>query len=242
MIEIRHLYYSAGNRLILEDINLTLHDNEFAAIIGPNGAGKSTLLKIILGQLPYKQGSITIDGAEHSEWLSNNLIGYLPQYENFDRDFPATVMDIVLMGLAGLKGMFRRFSNDDKRKAENMLNKLHIGHLNNKRIGLLSGGELQRVFIARALVGGSRYLFLDEPEAGVDKSQIEAFYRLLKEINMNDTTILLVSHDIGMMTQHSKYIICLNKKLHCHEQSELINANMIKETYGDVMQLINKEY
>lgn len=241
MIEIKHLSYRAGNRLILEDINLTLQDNEFAAIIGPNGAGKSTLLKIILGQLPYKKGSITIDGIEQSLWLKDNIIGYLPQYEVFDRDFPATASDIVLMGLAG-KGIMKRFSKSDISRAEDMLKKLNVGHLQYKRIGLLSGGELQRVFIARALVGGSRYLFLDEPEAGVDKTQIESFYALLKQINSNNTTVLLVSHDIGMMTQNSKYIICLNRKLHCHEQSELINANMIKETYGDVMQLINKEY
>ena len=242
MIEIKNLTYKAGNRILLENINLKLHDSEFAAIIGPNGAGKSTLLKIILGQLSYDRGEIMIDNIPHKKWLSDNQIGYLPQYESFDRQFPANATEIVLMGCARKKGIMRHFNNSDKLKAHEMLKSMNMYEKRNTRIGLLSGGELQRVLIARALISEGKYLFLDEPEAGVDKRQIEGFYSLLKRINNGGKTILLVSHAIGMMTHHSKYIICLNRTLHCHTQSDLINANMIKEAYGDVMQLIDKEY
>ncbi len=242
MIEIKNLNYIASNRKILENINLTLTDNEFAALIGPNGAGKSTLIKIILGILNQSSGSVTIDGVDNKKWLKSKIIAYLPQYEKFDRGFPASSMDIVLMGLAGEKGIMGRMNKSDYKRAYKALEQVNMYEKRNQLIGSLSGGEIQRIFIARALTAESDYLFLDEPEAGVDKRQIEEFYNLLLELNKSGKTILLISHDIGMMTEYSRYIICLNKTLHCHTQSELVNADILKKTYGDVMKLIDKRY
>ncbi len=242
MIEIKDLNYIASNRKILENINLTLANNEFAALIGPNGAGKSTLIKIILGILNQSSGTITIDGMDNKKWLKHNIIAYLPQYEKFDRDFPATSMDITLMGLVGEKGIIGRINKSDYKRAYKALEQVNMYEKRDQLIGSLSGGEMQRVYIARALTAKSDYLFLDEPEAGVDKGQIEDFYNLLLKLNKSGKTILLISHDIGMMTEYSRYIICLNKTLHCHTQSELVNADILKKTYGDVMKLIEKRY
>ncbi len=242
MIQVKNLTYKINNKIILDNINLTLEENEFAAIIGPNGAGKSTLIKIILNIIKDYEGEILIDGVNNKEWLKNNIIGYLPQYEQFNRDFPAKAIDIVLMGIAGKKGLFKHFSKDDIKRAKKIMKQVNVLHLRNHLIGSLSGGELQRVFIARALISDSQYLILDEPEAGVDSSKIHGFYDIITDLNKQGKTILLISHDIGMVSHYSRFMICINKKLHCHTQTELLNAEIIKKTYGDVMCLVEKEY
>ncbi|MDY6787382.1 MAG: metal ABC transporter ATP-binding protein [candidate division WOR-3 bacterium] len=242
MIEVNNVNYYAGNKHILKDINLTIEDNEFAAVLGPNGAGKSTLIKIILGLINDYSGTVTINGVNNRKWLTENVIGYLPQREEFDRLFPATVMEICLMGLAGKRGLFRNFTDEDRENARKALDYVNLIDLKDHMIGSLSGGELQRMYIARALVSQSNYLFLDEPEAGVDKQKITQFYSLLKDLNEEGKTIILISHDIGTVMEYSKQVICLNRQLHCHREAQLVNADIIKETYGDVVKLIHKEY
>ena len=241
MIELKEVSYYIHNKAILVDINLKIKNNEFVAIIGPNGAGKTTLLQIILNQLTGVTGEVYIDGVLNSLWLRQNIMGYLPQREVFDKNFPATVKDIVLMGIAGQKGVFRSFTGKDKELAVEMLGMVGARHLKDQLIGCLSGGELQRVFIARALLTKSDYLLLDEPEAGVDKDKIKDFYDLLRILNKKGKTIILVSHDVHTVTKNCTNIICLNKSLHCHSQAELVNADMIQETYGDVLQLVEKK-
>jgi len=240
MIQINDLNYRVRNRDILLNINLTIKKGEFAAIIGPNGAGKSTLLKIILGLTRGYSGEVFIEGKKNSIWLRNKIIGYLPQKEEFDRGFPATVLDIALMGIAGKKGLFNAFLKADKEKAIEKLKLVGMDSLRNQYIGSLSGGEFQKVLLARALIGGSDYLFLDEPEAGVDRESIESFYRLLLKLNKAGKTILIVSHDISVIPRYCEFLICLNKTLHCHTKSELVNSEIIKKTYGDVVKIIEK--
>lgn len=240
MIEVRDVSYKIENTDILIDINLTIEKGEFAAIIGPNGAGKSTLLKIILGTIHGYKGEVLIEGIPNTIWLKNHTIAYLPQQEIFDRDFPATAEDIVLMGLAGKRGLIRRFTAEDRKKAAESLEFANAYHLENHLIGSLSGGEMQRVFIARALVCDSDYIFLDEPEAGVDVEKSASFYNLLTKLHDLGKTILLISHDINMMTKYSSFLICLNKTLHCHTSPELVSSETIKRTYGDVLQIIEK--
>lgn len=242
MISIKDLTFKINNREILSNINLDIHKGEFAAIIGPNGAGKSTLIKIILGLIKGFEGKISIEGKPHTEWLKENIIGYLPQKEFFDRSFPATVIDIVLMGLAGKVGLFKRFTKKDYEQAINALKKVDMQSMINANIGELSGGQYQRVLLARALVSDPDYIFLDEPEAGVDRKTIESFYNILVSLNKEGKTILLVSHDINIITKYCNYLICLNRTLHCHNQTELLNSEILKKTYGDVIQLIEQKY
>lgn len=242
MISIKNLNFKINNREILSNISLDIHKGEFAAIIGPNGAGKSTLIKIILGLIKGYEGLIYIENEPHLEWLKKNIIGYLPQKEFFDRSFPADVIDIVLMGLAGKVGLFKKFSKEDYKKAELALEKVNMLQLKNQSIGELSGGQFQRILLARALVSDPDYIFLDEPEAGVDRKTIESFYKILVDLNKEGKTIILVSHDINIITKYCNYLICLNRTLHCHNQTELLNSEILKKTYGDVIQLIEQKY
>ena len=242
MIEIKNLNYHIKGKAILEDINLTIADGEFAAVLGPNGAGKTTLLKIILGLINDYKGSVYIDGEPNKKWLRKNIIGYLPQGESFDVDFPATVRDITLMGYAGIKGLFSPFKKEDKDRASKCLEKVGLAGKENQYIGSLSGGEFQRVLLSRALIGNSRYLFLDEPEGSLDKRGVAGFFRLLKELNDNGITILVVSHDINVLTQYCNFLICLNKRLHFHNKKELFNSEVVTKLYGDVTRIIEKGY
>ncbi len=242
MIQIKDLQYKINGKIILEDIFLELAEGEFAAIIGPNGAGKSTLIKLILGLLELKEGSILIDGVEHYNWLKNNTIGYLPQYEEFDNAFPATALDIVLMGLASQLPLGLYFNKSQKQKAMTALAQTGVAHLAKTLIGKLSGGELQRVFLARALITESKYLILDEPEASLDRPSVESFFALLKELNNAGKTIITISHDLTTLSKYCSFLVCLNRRLHCHNQTELIDADVIHKTFGDSLRIIEKDY
>jgi len=227
---------------VLEDINLELTDGEFVAIIGPNGAGKSTLIKLILGFLPLQGGTIQIDGIPHLDWLKKNPIGYLPQREDFDRRFPARALDLVLMGLAGELPVGARFRPQHRKRALQALETTQTAYLAGKFIGCLSGGELRRVFLARALVSDSKYLILDEPEASVDLPGVQSFFTLLRELNKAGKTIITISHDLNTLTDYCSFLVCLNRRLHCHSQTELVNAEIIHKTFGQDVRVIMKDY
>lgn len=242
MIEIAGLSYQIGSTLILEDINLSIQDGEFTAIIGPNGAGKSTLVKLILGFLPLQSGSIQIDGIPHLQWLKRNPVGYLPQHEEFDRRFPASALDIVLLGLAAELPLGCRFKASHRQRALQALETTKTAGLAKARLGSLSGGELQRVWLARALVSESKYLILDEPEASVDQPGVQSFFSLLRDLNQAGKTIITISHDLQTLSEYCSFLVCLNRRLHCHTKTELINAEIIHKTFGEAVRLIEKEY
>jgi zinc transport system ATP-binding protein len=242
MIEFNNINYIISGKAILENINLKIVPNEFVAIIGPNGAGKSTLVKILLNIIKSYEGSVLIEGVRNSEWLKSNRIGYLPQKEDFDRQFPATVSELVLMGLAATRGIFNRFSRQDRIDAESVLNKTGILHLKETQIGSLSGGEWQRLLLARALLTGSNYLILDEPEASIDKPGVKSFFDLLADLHKQGKTIITISHDLHMLNKYCTFLVCLNKTLHCHTETELLTSEHIHSTFGDAMKLIEKDY
>ena len=242
MISISELNYRIGEHAILQDINLDIAEGEFAAIIGPNGAGKSTLIKLILGLLPLQEGRIEIDGEPHLNWLKHHPMGYLPQDEKFDRRFPATAKDIVLMGLAAELKPAQRFSTSQKERAREAMQQTGCWEQAKKPIGALSGGEMQRVMLARAIVGGSKYLFLDEPEASVDQAGVKNFFVLLKELNQQGRTIITISHDLHTLTSFCSFLICLNKTLHCHDKTELINADIVHDFFGETTKIVHKSY
>jgi zinc transport system ATP-binding protein len=242
MIEVSNLQFRKNNKFILEDIQLQIPKGEFVAIIGPNGAGKSTLLKIILDLITDYEGEVNIEGIPNRQWLKQNMIGYLPQHEEFDPNFPARAMDIVLMGLAGMRGIFHSFNKQDHAKAEKALDQVGVLHVKKNYIGTLSGGEFQRVLLARALVTDSDYLFLDEPEASVDQDGVVGFFDLLADLHKQGKTIITVSHDLNVLTNYCDFLICLNRTLHCHTKTELVNAELLHKTFGESVHIIEKGY
>lgn len=242
MIKFNNVNYNIEGKAILINIDFTINDGEFVAIIGPNGAGKSTLIKLLLGLIDDFEGSIEIDGIDHLKWLRQNSIGYLPQKEIFDRHFPATALDITLMGLAGKLSFGKRFSRQDIDKAMKSLEVCGALHLHKSLIGSLSGGEFQRVLLARALVTDSPYIVLDEPEASIDRPGVISFFEILKTIHAAGKTIITISHDLHTLSSYCTFLVCLNKTLHCHNQMDLVNAEVIHKTFGESFRLIEKDY
>ncbi len=242
MIKITDLQFQIGAKSILEDINLEIPRGVFAAIIGPNGAGKSTLIKLLLGTLDFKTGSIEIDGIPHRQWLKDHSFGYLPQREEYDRFFPATALDIALMGIAGNVPFGKRLSSAHKADALDAMRMCGIESKASDLIGNLSGGEFQRLLLARAIVTKSDYLILDEPEAGIDRPGVTSFFKLLKQLNEQGKTIITVSHDLHTLSEYCSFLICLNRRLHCHNKTELVNAEIIHKTFGEGVRLIDKDY
>ncbi|MFO8022022.1 MAG: ATP-binding cassette domain-containing protein [Perlabentimonas sp.] len=221
ILEIESASAGYGQDIVLKDVNLTISDLDFIGVIGPNGGGKTTLLKLLLGELKPIKGKVVY----YPQSPDETLFGYLPQTTNVDSKFPITVLDVVLSGLFGKKGVGGRFTAQDKDLALAMLNQIGIAHLRNKPIGELSGGQIQRVFLSRALVSHPRLLILDEPNTFVDNKFEKELYELLKELN-KEMAIIMVSHDLGTITSHVKSIACVNRHLHYHP-SNIISTEQL---------------
>lgn len=235
VIEIRNLSVYYDNVCALEDINLTVRDREFLGIIGPNGGGKTTLLKVILGLVKPSSGSISISGKHREKGKSS--IGYVPQFTGFDRQFPVNVEEVVLMGrLPAHGGMFRRYDGKDREFVQALMEKLEVLDLKDRQIGQLSGGQMQRILIARALAMEPEILLLDEPTASVDAHYKTEIYSVLKELN-RDITVIIVTHDTGVISSYVNSVACLNKRLYYHGDGELDN-NIIQQTYGCPVDLV----
>ena len=233
-LEINNVSVTLNGKKILEDINLHLDEGEFLGIIGPNGAGKTTLLKVMIGLIPVDTGVVKVFGKPIEE--SKSKIGYVPQFNTFDSQYPISVDDVVKLGLLGKN---RRENNGNKSSASLVSEVLKMVGMNDfakTKIGRLSGGEIQRVLIARALVNLPSILMLDEPTASIDTNFGTSFYDLLRELN-KQVTIVLVSHDIGAISSNVKKIACLNKNLVFHG-SKNITREMLEATYHCPVDLI----
>lgn len=216
--------------IVLSGINLTIADLDFIGVIGPNGGGKTTLVKLILGLIKPMQGSIVFHNpGEH------NLIGYLPQVSQTDKKFPITVLEVVLSGLMAMKQGFRAYTRADRDKAMEILGLMGIKHLYRKSIGDLSGGQMQRVYLGRAIIANPKLLILDEPNTFVDNKFEHDLYALLGELNKT-MAILMVSHDVGTITSYVKTIACVNRNLHYH-RSNIITQSQLA-AYNCPIQLI----
>src|SRR5690625_3528278 len=212
-------------------------------LVGPNGGGKTTLINIILGLLKPDQGSINILDEPIEQFQDWNRIGFVSQKANtFNKGFPATVFEVVAMGLTAKIGYFSFMKRKEKQKVLAAIDQVGMGEYAYKNIGNLSGGQQQRVFIARALVSDPELLILDEPTVGIDYQNVERFYELLHELNKKQNiTLLLVTHDTGAMTQYATNIVCLNQTLHFHGKSEeytALSADYLSEIYGHPVQVI----
>lgn len=214
IIEIHNLNAGYENKPdVLKNVSLTVFENDFLGIIGPNGGGKTTLLKAILGLIQPVSGSITFLDA--GKKVSHLNIGYLPQINQIDKKFPISVHEVILSGLT-LRGKFiKRYTAEDKQKVEPIAVKMGIENLLHRAIGELSGGQLQRVLLGRAIIDNPKLIILDEPSSYVDKLFETNFYKLLDEIN-KEIAIVLVSHDVGTIISQVKNIACVNQSLHYH--------------------------
>lgn len=222
-VKLENVYFKMGKNLILKDINLEINKSDFLAIIGPNGGGKSTLLKLILGLLKPNKGKVSVFGKSPPE--SRNLIGYLPQKVYFDPDFPINVFDTVLDGR--YHGLFKKYTDNDREKVMEALRDVEMVDYEDRQINRLSGGQMQRVFLARALVREPKLLLLDEPMASIDPDMQNSFYELLSRLKKS-MAIVIVSHDVGAVSSHVNSIACLNQSLYYHGAVEHADEGMEK--------------
>lgn len=215
--------YERGN--VIENITLHVPKGAFLGLVGPNGSGKSTLLKCLLGILTPKEGNIRLFGKDIATFHEWYKIGYVSQKANsFNSGFPATVFEVVAMGLTTKLGLFRFLKKKDKEKVMEVIEAVGMTEFAHQNIGELSGGQQQRAFIARALVSEPELLILDEPTVGVDASNSENFYEMLENLNkIYGITLVLVTHDIGTVSDKVTHVACLNRCLHFHGDRDTFN-------------------
>ena len=219
---------------VLEEVSLQVERGDFLGVIGPNGGGKTTLLRVILGLVKPDRGEVRVLGKPPEK--SRVDIGYVPQQNLFDREFPISVQDVVLMGRYGKAGLLRRYSETDRSKALSTLETVGMLNQKSRQIGTLSGGEQQRVFIARALVSEPKLLLLDEPTASIDPTMQTDFYELLEKLSQR-MAVIMVSHDVGAISIFVEKIACLNRQLFYHGSKE-IEPEILEATYKCPIQLI----
>lgn len=222
LIDLGDVSFSYGAAIVLSRITFTIKAGDFLALIGPNGSGKTTLIKIILGLIKPSQGVVRIMGQPVEEFKEWWKIGYVPQKAtNVDPVFPVSVREVVAMGLLSSRTSPHPKKAEEERVIRQALSQVGMEDLVDWRIGKLSGGQQQRVFIARAIVNKPRILFLDEPTTGVDESTQEHFYDLLAELNRQGRiTIVLVTHETGIINKHVRQVACLNRNLVYHGAHE----------------------
>ncbi|MEK9629857.1 MAG: metal ABC transporter ATP-binding protein [Nitrospinota bacterium] len=238
VIKIQDLHFRYGGPPILEDIQLEIEAQEFVGMVGPNGSGKTTLLKIILGLLEPDRGFVEVLGKPPHQAVQE--IGYMPQTTPFARDFPITVEETVLMGRLGKTSKFGLFSKEDKELAAESMEAVEIIDLRKRPIASLSGGQLQRVLIARALTCNPEIMILDEPTANVDMRVEKDIFDLLKKLN-EKITIIVVTHDIGFISQYITKVACINRTLICHPTSEL-TGETIENLYGTHVHMVHHHH
>jgi zinc transport system ATP-binding protein len=236
-VELRSVWFGYDGPPILQAIDLSIEKGEFLAVIGPNGGGKTTLLKLILGLLEPIQGRVLVMGRRPAE--GSGAIGYVPQFAAFRRDFPINVEETVLLGRLGIAPRIGGYSRRDRDAARRAMAETGILDFRQRSLGALSGGELQRVLIARALVSDPEILLLDEPTANVDLRFELDIFDLLKGINRR-TTIVVVSHEIGFISRYVTRVACLNRTLICHTTSE-ITGKVIQELYGRPVRMVRHD-
>jgi zinc transport system ATP-binding protein len=233
-IELHDVWFSYGDVTVLEAVDWVVEPRDYVAVLGPNGSGKTTLAKILLGLLRPARGSVRVLGVAPER--ARGRVGYVPQRAQFDPDFPILVREVVRMGRLGRDRMLHRLGEDDRAAVDRALGVVEMGSLAARPIGALSGGQLQRVLIARALSQDPELLLLDEPTASLDERIGTGVWELLEELSKS-MTVVVISHDIGAISRHVRNVACLNRRLHAHPSREL-TPEILEATYGCPIDLI----
>lgn len=247
IVSMKNVDYAYESKAVLTNINFDIPRGAFMGLVGPNGGGKTTLIKLLLGIIKPDHGTISLFQEPIGKFKAHNRIGFVSQKSNsFNKGFPATVFEVVSMGLTAKIGYFRFFKREDKAKISRAIDQVGLSEYAQVNIGNLSGGQQQRVFIARSLVNDPELLILDEPTVGVDNTNVERFYALLHQLNQErNITLLLVTHDTGMMTEHATDIVCLNKSLHFHggpEEYMSLTDRDLSRLYGYPVNIVTHDH
>ncbi len=236
-LSVKNLCVKVNNRHLIENITFTVQEGSIVAIIGPNGAGKTTLVKAILGLMPFETGSISLFGHPVKHGNSHVKVGYVPQRLKFDRTFPITVSELLSFTVPPFYSFpFLKHSGGEEHILR-LLETVGAHELKDRNIGTLSGGELQRVLVAKAIINNPKILFLDEPASGVDIEGQERFHDLILRLNREQRiTIILVSHDLNVVYRFADNVLCMNRKLICSgKPEETLTDEVIKSIYGEMM-------
>ena len=223
ILSLRDVSVAYDGYAALEGVDLDIYDDDFIGIIGPNGGGKTTLVKAIMGAVPYS-GTITFADALRSG--NHRRIGYMPQVSQFDVRFPISIEEVVLSGLQTEKGFFGRYRREDKAKARDLMEQMGIAGLAQRAIGEVSGGQLQRALLCRAIIAEPRLLILDEPTNFVDNRFEHEFYNMVKRLS-GKMAIIMVSHDLGTISSVVRSIVCVNRHVHRHNSNVLTEEQLL---------------
>lgn len=233
LLELQNVTAGYGTHVALKNVNLSVYDQDFIGVIGPNGGGKTTLIKVILGILKPFQGHVKAFHDTARDFVKN--VGYLPQFHHIDQKFPISVLEVVLSGLMKKGKLISGYSRKEKELARQMLSDMGIAELEKKTVGELSGGQLQRVMLARSIISEPRLLLLDEPNTFVDNKFEGELYDLLNNLN-EQMAIILVTHDLGTISSYVKTIACVNREVHYHKSNVITEKQL--SAYNCPIQLI----
>ncbi len=234
VVELKGVTVAYGRLRVLEDVDLIVPAGAFLAVIGPNGAGKTTLVRTILGLVKPVKGTVRVFGrSPEALGALRREIGYVPQMHAVDLRFPVRARDVVMMGRYARLGLFRRPGRADREAVQRAMARVGVADLADRPLGDLSGGQRQRVFLARALATEPRLLILDEPTAGVDAQATKSLYELLREFQREGMTVIMVSHDVGVVSQYVDGVACVNRRLVAHGRPEVVLTEAtLNEMYG----------
>ena len=238
-LSVHDLTVAYNRKPVLWDVDLDIPDGKLVGIVGPNGAGKSTLLKSCLDLIPRTSGEVSIYGKPYKDQRA--LVGYVPQRESVDWDFPVSALDVVAMGTYRRLGWLKRVSKKERDLARHALEQVGIGDLADRQISQLSGGQQQRVFLARALVQDAQLYFMDEPFAAVDAATEQAIVKLLQKLNDEGKTCLVVHHDLATVARYFDWVILLNMRVVASgPTAETFTPENLEKTYGGQLNLLNQ--
>lgn len=239
-LKIDNLSVAYQKKPVLRNVSFEVPEGKLIGIIGPNGAGKSTLIKAVLGLIPRLSGEVSIYGRPYAEQRS--MIGYVPQRESVDWDFPTNALDVVMMGRYGHLGWFKRPGSTEKKIAMDCLAKVGMTDYSDRQISQLSGGQQQRIFLARALAQDAKLYFMDEPFVGVDAATEKAIITLLNELKMQGKTVLVVHHDLATVQEYFDWVLLLNVNLiDFGPADQVFTADKLQQTYGGRLTMLDQE-
>jgi zinc/manganese transport system ATP-binding protein/zinc transport system ATP-binding protein len=237
IIDVRNLTCGYESEVVLEDVTFQVRQGDFVGLLGPSGSGKTTLLRALLGAVTYHEGEVWIDGQRVNG--KRPRVGYVPQLDMVDWNFPVTVEEVVLMGRTMDTPLLPWSGRRDREVAQDMMDRLGIGNLRKRHIRQLSGGQQQRVFLARALVSSPKLLLLDEPTSGVDIKTRDEMLHLLDELNHQDVTVVMTTHELNAVAAHLPWVVCLNGRVVAEgTPGDVFTPEILKRTYGAEMPVV----